>query len=340
MTTSPQPIATALLAYGMSGKVFHAPFLHTHPGFELKAVWERNQAKAHLDYPQIESYPELTELLKDESLELVVVNTPNFTHFDLAQQALQAGKHVLIEKPVTSRSQEYLQLLDLAKSVNKQVFVYQNRRWSSDICAAKKQIESGKLGDIIEMHLRFDRYRPEIGPKGFKENPVPSSGIGYDLGAHLLDQAISIFGKPKLISKYKNSFRTHTQVDDYFQVHLQFQEKISVFITASLLVAEPQKGIVIHGTKGSFSKPFCDTQENQLIAGLLPTDPEYGKENPEDIGILCYYDEAGNKQCENVAGEIGDFNALFTAVYESIRLGKAYPIRDEEILWQLQILES
>lgn len=335
-----KPIGTALLAYGMSGKVFHAPFLRTHPGFELKAVWERNQAKAHLDNPQIKSYPELSELLQDESLELVVVNTPNFTHFEYAQKALQAGKHVLIEKPVTSSSQEFLQLLDLANSVNKHVFVYQNRRWSSDICSAKKQIASGKLGDIIEMHLRFDRYRPEIGAKAFKETTVPASGIGYDLGAHLVDQAISIFGKPTVISKYKNSYREHTQVDDYFQVHLQFQEKISVFITASMLVADPQKGIVIHGSNGSFSKPFCDTQENQLIEGLLPTDPEYGKENPEDIGILAYYDEAGTKQSENVPGEIGDFNALFTAVYESIRVGIPYPIRDEEILWQLQILEN
>jgi predicted dehydrogenase len=335
-----KPIGTALLAYGMSGKVFHAPFLHTHPGFELKAVWERTQAKAHLDYPQIKSYPELSELLQDESLELVVVNTPNFTHFENAQKALQAGKHVLIEKPVTSSSQEFLQLLDLAKSVNKHVFVYQNRRWSSDICSAKKQIASGKLGDIIEMHLRFDRYRPEIGPKAFKETTVPASGIGYDLGAHLVDQAISIFGKPTVISKYKNSYREHTQVDDYFQVHLQFQEKISVFITASLLVAEPQKGIVIHGTKGSFSKPFCDTQENQLIDGLLPTDFGFGVEPPQHEGALTHYDDSGNKQRELVPGEIGDFNALFTAVHEAIRLGKAYPILDEEILWQLQILES
>lgn len=333
-----KPIVTALLAYGMSGKVFHAPFLETNAGFDFYAVLERNEKKAILDYPNIKSFSTIEVLLSDENIELVVVNTPNNTHFDLAKKVLESKKHVLIEKPVTTTSEEFSALLALAEKVNRKVFVYQNRRWSSDIMSAKNVIESGKLGAIIEMHLRFDRYRNTIGPKAFKENPLPSSGIWYDLGSHLVDQAISIFGKPHTHYSYKNTYRENSLVDDFAFMHIAFENNVNVFITTSLLVADAQSGIVIHGTKGSFVKEFCDEQENQLIEGLLPTATNFGNEKPNKEGKLTYYNESNELITELIPSIKGNFNALFDALFESIRKDKPFTIDNQEITEQLKLL--
>lgn len=333
-----KPVVTALLAYGMSGKVFHAPFLHTNKGFEFYAVLERNEQKALHEYPNVKSYLDVSELLSDEKIELIIVNTPNNTHFDYAKLALKANKHILIEKPATTTPEEFIELLDLAESVNKKVFVYQNRRFSSDIMAAKNSIESGKLGEIIEMHLRFDRFRPAIGIKLFKENKLPSSGIWYDLGSHLVDQAISIFGKPTFHYSYKNKYRENSQVDDFAFMHLIFKEKINVFITASMLVANAQAGIVVNGTKGSFVKDFCDEQENQLVEGLSPLDKNFGNEKPNKEGKLTYINSNNEMITENIPSIKGNFNAIFESLYESIRNKKPFIIDNQDIVEQLKLL--
>ncbi|RKS03641.1 Gfo/Idh/MocA family oxidoreductase [Flavobacterium sp. 102] len=333
-----KPIVTALLAYGMSGKVFHAPFLATNKGFELYAVLERNEKKAVNDYPEIISFSAIDELLSDEKIELVVINTPNNTHFDYAKQALESGKHVLIEKPATTTPEEFEILLALAEKVNRKVFVYQNRRWSSDITAAREIINSGKLGDVIEIHLRFDRYRPTISAKTFKETPIPSSGIWYDLGSHLIDQAISIFGKPVSHYRSKNSYRENSLVDDFAFMHIVFPNKVNVFITTSMLVSDAQAGIVIHGTKGSFIKEFCDEQENQLIDGMSPLDSNFGNEKPNKEGKLTYINANNETIVEMIPSIKGNFNALFDEVYESIRKRKSFSIDNQDIIEQLKLL--
>jgi predicted dehydrogenase len=332
-----RPIITALLAYGMSGKVFHAPFLATNDGFELKAVLERNEKKAVLDFPNIVSFHDVDALLSDDSIELVVINTPNFTHFEYAQKALLAHKHILIEKPAVTTVAEFKTLQKQAKEVGKKIFVYHNRRWSSDFMATKEVIESGVLGEIVEMHLRFDRFRPAIGPKAFKETPVPGSGIWYDLGSHLIDQAISIFGLPTHHYGYQNHYRANAQVSDFGFMHLQFN-KTNVFITTSLMVADAQAGIVVHGTKGSFVKEFCDTQEAQLIEGRLPSDPDFGREPKDKEGILTIVAADGSSTKSKITSKKGRFNDFFDAVYQNIRHQETYPITDEDILKQLELL--
>ncbi|QBZ99100.1 Gfo/Idh/MocA family oxidoreductase [Flavobacterium sangjuense] len=333
-----KPIVSAMLAYGMSGKVFHAPFLETNKGFDLYAVLERNEKKAVKDYPNIKSYDSISDLLADEKIELVVVNTPNDTHFDYAKLALEANKHVLIEKPATTTAEEFQELLALAKKVNQKVHVYHNRRWSSDIMAAKQIIKSGKLGAVVEMHLRFDRYRPAIGVKYFKETPIPSSGIWYDLGSHLIDQAISIFGTPISHFGIKNSYRENSQVDDFGFMHLLFPNKVNVFITTSLLISDPQPGIIIHGTRGSFVKEFCDEQENQLINGMSLLHPEFGLEKPNKEGKLTYYNENVQQVVESIPSVKGNFNALFDEIYQSIRNNKEFSVDNQDIITQLKLL--
>src|SRR5690606_22145377 len=166
---SETPIKTGLLSFGMSGRIFHAPFIAELDQFEFVAVVERSKKEAQKYYPDIISYDSVEDMLNNHEIELIIINTPNNTHFEISKQALKAGKHILVEKPFVATSKEAKELFELGKSLNKKVLVYQNRRWNSDFYSVKDVVESKKLGDLIEMHVRFDRYRSEIGPKAFKE---------------------------------------------------------------------------------------------------------------------------------------------------------------------------
>ena len=271
-------IVTGILSYGMSGRLFHAPFIDTHKDFKFYSVTERHEKKATLRYPDVISYNSVDDLIADPTVELVIVNTPNNTHYEFSKKALLAQKHVLVEKPFAATSAEAKDLFDLARKVNRKIMVYQNRRWDSDFLSVKAAIESGDLGNLIEVHFRFDRYRREISKKAFKENPLPASGLSYDLGPHLLDQIISLFGRPLKFFKTLRTFRPDSQVDDYMNVHLIYPGGLNVFVTASLLTAHPLPAFVLHGTQGSFVKERTDVQEDQLDKEISPLDKSYGVE--------------------------------------------------------------
>jgi predicted dehydrogenase len=324
----------------MSGKLFHAPFVHAHPGFDFKGVLEHNTKKVNADYPAIKSYDKLEEILGDPEIELVIVNTPSNTHVDYARKALLAGKDILVEKPFAPTVKEAQEIFDLGRKLGRKVMVYQNRRFSSDFAVTRDTIKSGVLGDIIEVHLRYDRYRAAIGPKVFKETPLPAAGIVYDLAAHLLDQTICIFGKPSTFRKTTGVYRKNSQVDDYGHIHLTYPKQVNVFISTSLLVAEPQPGIIIHGTKGSFVKSFCDRQEDQLIAGMKPGDPGFGEEEAGREGRLTLMNDQGDKSVELVPSITGKYMDLFEAIFQTIRNGSEFPVKELEVLTQIKILES
>jgi len=339
-TNSNKKITAGLLAYGMSGKVFHAPFLNTHNGFNLKAIVERTNKNAVSDYPEIISYSSINELLADEEIELVVINTPNNLHYEHSKAALEKDKHILVEKPFTATSAQAKELFDLADKVGKQIFFYQNRRWDSDFASVKKVLASGKLGKLNEMHLRYDRYRNVIGPKAFKEKAIEASGLLYDLGPHLLDQVISIFGKPLSFHKVLGKNRKDTLVDDYFTIQLSYPDSVNVFVTSSMLVVNPQAAFVLHGVYGSFIKQRADIQEEQLLAGMKLTDDGYGIEPKGKDGLLTTIDEDGNKTEEIIPSEIGSYLPLFDAVYDSLIDNKPYPVTRGNVLTQLEIIES
>jgi predicted dehydrogenase len=335
-----KPIVTALLAYGMSGKLFHGPFVHAHTGFDFKGVLEHNTKKVKVDYPDVKSYDTLQEILDDPEIELVIVNTPSNTHVDYSRKALLAGKDILVEKPFAPTVEEAQEIFDLGRKLGRKVMVYQNRRFSSDFAVTKDIINSGKLGDIIEIHLRYDRYRAEIGPKVFKETPLPAAGIVYDLAAHLLDQTICILGKPTGFRKITGVYRKNSKVDDYGHIHLKYPNQVNVFITTSLLVADPLPGIIINGTKGSFVKAFCDKQEDQLITGMKPGDAGFGEEEVGKEGRLTLMSDQGVKTVELVPSIKGKYMDLFEAVVQTIRHGKEFPVKEFEVLAQIEILES
>ncbi|MCX2450428.1 Gfo/Idh/MocA family oxidoreductase [Pedobacter sp. PLR] len=333
-------IITGLMAYGMSGKVFHAPFVEAHPGFTLRAVTERNQKNAATDYPEIISYNTIEDLLADDQIELIIINTPNNTHYDYAKKALQAGKHILVEKPFTATVEEAKEILALAATLNRKVLFYQNRRWDSDFRAVREVIESGKLGKLSEVHFRYDRYRSTIGVKSFKEDPIAAAGLMYDLGPHLLDQALSIFGKPDAFHKILGKNRVNTRVDDYFSIHLSYPNSVNVFVHSNMMVVESLPAFVINGTNGSLHKVRADAQEAQLLAGMKVNDIAYGIEAPGTEGKLYLLDEAGVKTTHNIPALQGSYLPLFESVYQTIVNDIAYPVTEEQVLTQLEILEA
>jgi predicted dehydrogenase len=339
LTPDSSPIAAGLLAYGMSGKIFHAPFLTQHPGFELQAVVQRHEQRMQADYPHIKSYGSVAELLADPSLELVVVNTPSATHVELARQALLAGKHVLLEKPVATSAAEVRELFDLARQQGRQLFAYQNRRWDTDFGSVRRVVESGQLGRLIEVHFRYDRFKPQLNPKKFKEDAdSPGSGLVFDLGPHLVDQAISLFGQPLKVERTQGSYRESSQVADYFSLHLHYPDGLHVYLTSSLLVADPGPAFVLHGTQGSFRKDRTDPQEAQLVAGLKPADPAYGREQPGQEGRLTLAAPDGTLAATPMPADASSYAGLFEAVYQAIRHGRPYPVVEAELVGQLEVL--
>jgi scyllo-inositol 2-dehydrogenase (NADP+) len=335
-----QPIKTGLLAYGMSGRLFQAPFLHHHKGFNFHAVTERHEKKAKLLYPRVISYDTVDELIQDPAIELVIVNTPNDTHFEFAKKALLAGKHVLIEKPLATSVKEVRELYDISASVNRKVMAYQNRRWDSDFQSVKSIVESGILGKLVEVHFRFDRYRPLIENKAFKESPVPGSGLAYNLGPHLLDQMLYLFGKPERFYKSTAANRTDSKVDDYFFFHCIYPGNMHVYIHGSLLVPRPLPAFVLHGASGSYIKDRMDVQEMQLNNGITPGDKAFGLELPGGEGELTLFNPKGEKHTRSISAPAGNYNQLFDAVFDQIRFDCPYPITENHILWQMEILEQ
>ncbi|QQL48915.1 Gfo/Idh/MocA family protein [Mucilaginibacter ginkgonis] len=335
------PIVTGLLAYGMSGKLFHAPFLATNAHFKFKAVVERHNKIAHESYPDVLSYDDVTQILNDDEIELVVINTPSYTHYQLAKEALIAGKHVLLEKPAAATSEEVKELFDISKRVGKHLIIYQNRRYDSEFMAVKSVVESGRLGELVEVHLRYDRYRLTLGQKIFKETEgYAANGLTYDLGPHLIDQAIVLFGKPLNFDKVKSTHRPGSQVDDYFSFRLNYPNGLNVFLTGSLMVAKRLESSVVHGTLGSFVKGRDDVQEAQLMAGMKPTDPAYGIEKPGSEGKLYLMSSDTEQQTELVPSERGNYNDIFDAVYQTVRHNALFPVTEEHVAWQVELLEA
>ena len=337
---SKKMINTGILSFGMSGTLFHAPFLNEHPGFQLTAVVERSKKIAAKAYPNITSYDSVDDLIADKDIELVVVNTPNYTHFEFALKALRAKKHVLVEKPFCVSSAEAKELFAEAKRVDRSILPYQNRRYDSDFLSVKSVLESGKLGSLVEAHMRYDRYRHHIGPKIAKETPVPGSGLMYDLAPHLLDATFALFGYPLQWSKYTGQFRPNTQVDDYVHLHLVYPKDVQVFLTMSMLVVQPQAAFVLNGTKGTFVKQRTDIQEQQLLAGMSPGNPLFGIEDANRNGVLTTISENGERYTEEIESEKSSYINLFEDVYRSIIEGVPYPITEKDIIRQIEILEG
>lgn len=311
-----QPIRTAVLSFGMSGKVFHAPFIATNPGFQLYGIWERSKKTAAELYPGIISFDSFEAILEDPNVELVVVNTPNVTHFDFTKRALLAGKHVVVEKPFTTTLDEAIELEELADKQDRIISVYQNRRFDSDIRTVCRVMEEGSLGQIVEAEIHYDRYNLILSPKPHKEVAVKGTGVLYDLGPHIIDQALVLFGMPQALFADIAIQRPGSIVDDYFEI-LFFYPGLRVRLKSGYVVMEPVPAYAIHGTAGSLLKPRADVQEVNLIAGKQPGEG-WGIEDPASAGLL-HTNIDGQPKKISVRSEAGNYGDFYNGLYDAIR---------------------
>jgi predicted dehydrogenase len=310
-------IKVGLVGFGISAKVFHAPFLTTLPEFELIAVAERTKNESQQQYPFVQVVRTIDELITDPRIDLVVITTPNETHFPYAVQALTGGKHVVLEKPFANSSEEARQLVEIAERSGKVLSVYQNRRYVSDFLTVKEIFEKKLLGEVHEFIAHYDRYRAEAKPNAWREESRPGSGVLYDLGPHLIDQALSLFGLPKTITADIRKQRPHSKVDDYFYLQLDFGFAKAV-LHAGMLVREHGPRFMIHGTKGSFIKYGEDPQEAALKAGSLPVGADWGKESADLAGLL-HSEVEGRIIKEKYVSKTGNFGSYYKNVYKSIK---------------------
>jgi len=333
-----KPINTALCSFGMSGWVFHAPFLAIDPRFTFYAVWERSKNLAEEKYSGVKTYRSFEDLLADKEVELVIVNTPNVTHFQYTRQALLAGKHVIVEKPFTVTVDQAEELIQLSKEKNKKLSVYQNRRYDSDYRTVKRVLEEKLLGNLVEAEFHFDRYSENISPKTHKEIPVKGTGALYDLGSHLIDQALQLFGMPEAVFADIRIVRPISQVDDYFDLLLYYPD-LRVRIKSSYQVREPLPGYILHGSKGSFIKPKTNIQEAALTAGEVPDTKDWGMEPESEYGLL-HTEKDGKMIKEYIPSEKGNYADYYDGVYDAIRNNIAVPVSAEDGLKVIKIIET
>jgi len=333
-----QLINTALLSYGMSGRVFHAPFIHLHQGYNLVGSWERSKQAFVQDYPNTKSYTTLEALLADDLIDLVIVNTPTNSHFDYAKQALLAGKHIVVEKAFTTTVAEAEELKNISEKVGKKIAVFQNRRWDSDFRTVQKIIQEKLLGDITEVEIHFDRYNPSLSPKLHKEVPNPGAGIVKDLGPHVIDQALCLFGMPKAVFADVRITRATSQVDDYFEILLYYPEK-RVRLKAGYLVREALPSYIVHGTKGSFIKSRADVQEPLLLKGFKPNLTDWGTEPETEQGIL-HTEKDGMVIREKVPTLQGNYYHFYNQVFNAITKGENMPVTANDGINVMTIIEA
>ncbi len=328
-------IKTGIASFGLSGQVFHAPFLDLHEGFELSVIAERSKDLARASYPDVHTVRSFDDLLATD-IELVVVNTPGPTHFDYCQQALRAGKHVVVEKPFVPTSTEAGTLIRLAKGKGLLLTVFQNRRFDGDFLTIKQILQSGELGRIVEFQSAFQRYRPDVTTTRtpWKEEPLPGNGITYDLCSHLSDQALALFGKPDAVWATLASQRDGSRIDDYSLMHLLYPH-LTVTLRAGMMIREEGPRFAVHGTKGSYLKYGLDPQENLLRSGKArPSRQAWAVEDEAAWGIL---NTTYRRKYPTVPG---NYLGYYDAIYDHLRGGKPAPVSHEEMIIDVKMLEA
>jgi len=323
----------AIIGFSLSGRVFHAPFLHTHPGFNLTKIVERSSQKSKEIYPYIQVVKDYQELLQDDDLDLIVIGTPNTWHYPMVKESLLAGKHVVVEKPFTPTVKEADELIEIARKVHRKIFVYHNRRWDGDFLTIQKLINEQKLGEIYEYEAHFDRFTPDL-KNNWRDEDKAGSGILYDLGSHLIDQAIQLFGLAKNVKSTIEAQRKNSPVDDYFRLELEYPHT-KVILTAGMLVKELGPRFIVKGSKGQFIKYGIDPQEAALKEGQMPDTEDWGKEGKEHWGTL-----STNNNEMKIETLAGNYMGFYDNVYEAIVNNEETFVKPEETREVIRIIET
>ena len=309
-------IKTGIVGYGVSGAIFHAPLIRNVEELELRAVSTSSPEKAPRDVAVLSH----EALIADPGIELVVIASPNRFHFPLAQAALLAGKHVVVDKPFTITTAEADDLIALAGRERRLLTVFQNRRWDGDFLTVQALLQSGRLGQVLLFEAHWDRFRPAI-KRGWRETPMDGAGLLFDLGPHLIDQALLLFGRPDSVTIDKAVQREGANVDDYFQITLRFG-RMRAILSASNLVAKPRPRFALYGTNGAFVKYGLDPQEDMLRAGQQPRDAGFGVEAEEMHGIFT----GSDGEEEKVPTRPGRYLSFYEGAVDAIRSGGLAPV--------------
>jgi len=330
-------IQVGILSYGMSGRVFHAPLLHVNPGFAIAKIMQRTGNSALERYPYATVVRDAREIIGDHRIDLVLVNTPDHTHFDFARQALEAGKHVVMEKPFVLDVHEGETLISLAEKKGKVLTVFQNRRWEGDFLTIRKIMEQKMLGRLVEFEAHFDRFRNFI-RDSWKEKQENRTSTLYNLGSHLIDQAILLFGMPSGVNADIRKQRTGAMVDDLFDLGLLYRD-VKVTLKGSYLVREPGPRFILHGTEGSFVKYGTDPQEEALTAGHFPDEPGWGRE-PEDKWGILNTTIGGVHFRGRIETLPGCYHEFYNCLYDTLTGGKELVVKPSESLNGIRIIRA
>jgi scyllo-inositol 2-dehydrogenase (NADP+) len=332
-----QRVKVGLVGYGYAGATIHAPFITAAEALELVCVASSGAEKVHADFPGLEVVGDPEALFAHPEVELVVIATPNTTHFRLAAHALRAGKHVVLEKPFVNSVAEADALLQLARKTGRVLSVFHNRRWDSDFLTVRACIEDGRLGRVYTYEAHFDRFRPHVRDR-WREQALEGSGSLYDLGSHLIDQALVLFGPPQTVYADLQAQRPGSPATDYFHLVLGYGA-LRVILHGGALVRQPGPHFMVHGDQGSFLKHGMDPQEDALRAGERPGSPGWGTEPAAQHGILTR-DATGEAVAERVATLPGNYTRYYEGVARAIQEDTPVPVPASEARTVIAVIEA
>lgn len=331
-----QQFNIAILGFGLSGSTFHAPLINSLPGFKITHILSSQVLKITQLYPLVKVVSDLDEILGDSTIDLVVNTLPNLEHYAVTKRCLQAGKHVVVEKPFVIDSADGEELIELAHANGLLLSVYHNRRWDNGFLTLKQILP--QLGEIYLYQAYFDRFRPTANLTKWREQDIKGSGLLYDLGSHLIDQALDLFGLPESIYADLAIQRPSAKSIDYFQIELYYPS-LRVIIGSSSVMANSRPVVSLYGTNGSYVKHGLDPQEASLRAGLTPLDSDYALEDLSMAGVLS--EMVGDSLQNNTIVSLnGAYLEYYQLIYNSLLSGIAAPISAESALWVIKIIEK
>ena len=318
-----EPIRVGVVGFGLAGRIFHTAVIQATPGLELAAVVQRSGDDAKKEYPEARQARSIEELLADPGIRLVVIATPSYSHYELAKKCLREQRNVVIDKPFTLKSEEAAELIRTARDRKLLLTAYQNRRWDGHFRTLRSVIKGGELGRLVSFESHFDRFRPAPRRDVWRESGGPGGGTLFDLGPHLIDEALTLFGAPDTITASVRVEREHAAVDDAWDILLEYEHpyRFTAALRATLTACAPGPRYVVHGTKGSFTKWGFDPQEDQLKAGMRPDAPGFGEEPESAWGELKLCSESG-PAIRRVKTERGDYRGFYENVRD-VLLGNA-----------------
>lgn len=325
-------VRVALLGFGYAGRVFHAPLITATPGLALRVIGTRRSA-IETGYADVQAVPDPFAAARHPEADLVVIATPNETHAPLAAAALRAGKHVVVDKPFTVTLGEARGLAALASELGRVLSVFHNRRWDSDFLGVRAAIEEGRLGEVVELRSEMSRYRPEVRDR-WRERAGPGSGVWFDLGAHLVDQALLLFGPPATVAADLRIQREGGTAVDWFHVVLGY-ERLRVALSSSMLAAAPAPRFLVRGTEATLTRLRWDPQEEQLARGDRPGAPGWGRD-ADPLTIHC----GAPPETRQVPAPPGDYPAYYARLRDAIAGGGEPPVTAAQACTVVAILEA